>query len=157
MIRATVPADTPALLRLAEASGAFTADEVHDLRDRLEAYPGRHADDDHRALTAEQDGQPVGLVYVAPVVMTERTWSVYWLVFGPPPHGPDVGGDLLRHAEDECRRRGARLLVAETASRPAQEPARHVYAAHGYDAGAVLPDFYADGDDQVIFRKRLVP
>jgi GNAT superfamily N-acetyltransferase len=157
MIRATVPADTPALLRLTEASGAFTPDEVHDLRDRLDAYPARHATDDHQALTAEQDGRPAGLAYFAPVVMTERTWSVYWLVFGAPPQGPDVGGDLLHHVEDDARRRGARLLVAETSSRPAQAPARHLYAAHGYEAGAVLPDFYGNGEDQIIFRKRLVP
>jgi ribosomal protein S18 acetylase RimI-like enzyme len=157
MIRPTVPADTPALVRLAEASGAYSAEEVHDLRDRLDAYPGRHAADDHQALTAEEAGRPVGLVYFAPVVMTERTWSVYWLVFGPPPQGPDVGAELLRRAEDDARRRGARLLVAETSSRPGQELVRRLYAAHGYEAGAVLPDFYADGDDQIISRKRLVP
>jgi hypothetical protein len=154
MIRPTVPADTPALVRLAEESGAFTPAEVDDLRDRLAAYPDRHAADGHQALTAEQDDRPAGLAYYAPVAMTVGTWSLYWLVAGP---GPDVGGELLRHAEEDARRRGARLLVAETSSRPGQELARRRYAAHGYEAGAVLRDFYADGEDQVLFCKRLVP
>jgi ribosomal protein S18 acetylase RimI-like enzyme len=157
MIRPTIPADTSALVQLAQASGAFTPAEVDDLRDRLDAYPDRHALDGHQALTCEQEGRPTGLAYYAPVAMTERTWSMYWLVVARTPEGTQAGADLLRHTEDDARHRGARMLVAETSSRPGQEPARLLYAAHGYEVGATLPDFYADGDDQVIYRKLLVP
>jgi GNAT superfamily N-acetyltransferase len=153
MIRPTIAAETPDVVRLAEESGAFTAQEVQDLRERLDAYPERHASDNHQALTAEQAGRPAGLAYYAPVAMTDRTWSIYWLV----PGTPAVGAELLRHAEDDARRRGARLLVAETSSRSSQEAVHRLYTAHGYEAGAVLPDFYADGEDQVLYRKRLAP
>jgi ribosomal protein S18 acetylase RimI-like enzyme len=156
MIRPAVPADTPALVRLAEESG-FTAEEAEDVRARLDAVPVRRTSDGHQALTAERDGAVAGVIYYAPVAMTEGTWGVYWLVFGPAPAGEAVGADLLRHAEDDARRRGGRLLVAETSSEPAQEPARRAYAAAGYEPGAVLHDFYADGEDQIIFRKRLIP
>jgi hypothetical protein len=32
---------------------------------------------------------------------------------------------------------------------------RRFYRKHGYDQDAVLRDFYSDGDDMVVFRKRL--
>lgn len=35
-------------------------------------------------------------------------------------------------------------------------PTRQFYLRHGYDREAVLRGFYADGDDMVVFRKRLV-
>ena len=38
-----------------------------------------------------------------------------------------------------------------------RELLRRFYLKHGYEQAAVVRDFYADGDDQVIFRKRLRP
>jgi hypothetical protein len=152
-----VPADTPALVQLARQTGAFSPEELQDLHDRLDAYPDRHAADDHQALTCEHDGRAVGAAYFAPVAMTDRTWALYWLIVVEPAPVPDVGGQLLRHAEQEVRSRRGRLLVFEASSRSAQEPLRRLLAAHGYRPGAVLPDFYADGEDQIIFRKRLTP
>ena len=157
MIRATVPADTAALVEIARQAGAFSAEELHDLHDRLDAYPERHAADDHQALTWAHDGRPAGLAYYAPVAMTDRTWALYWLIAPVAPPGPEVAGQLLRHAEQDVRNRGGRLLVFEVSSASAHEPVRQLLATHGYRPGAVLPDFYADGEDQIIFRKRLAP
>jgi len=35
------------------------------------------------------------------------------------------------------------------------EPTRRCYSKNGYDREAVLRDYYRDGDDLVVFRKRL--
>jgi ribosomal protein S18 acetylase RimI-like enzyme len=157
MIRPSVPADTAALVQVARQTGAFSPEEIQDLHDRLDAYPDRHTGDDHQALTCEHDGRPLGLAYYAPVAMADRTWSLYWLVVTDAPPGPQAADQLLRHTEQDVRGRGGRLLVFEASSRSAQESLRRLLAAHGYQPGAVLPDFYADGEDQIIFRKRLTP
>jgi hypothetical protein len=34
---------------------------------------------------------------------------------------------------------------------------RRFYLKHGYEQVCVQPDYYADGDDMVVFRKRFVP
>jgi ribosomal protein S18 acetylase RimI-like enzyme len=154
MIRPTLPSDTPALVEIARQTGAYSPEEIEDLLDRLDAYPDRHAADQHQAVTCDVNGGPAGVAYYAPVAMTHRTWSLYWLV-APTGPGPDVADRLLRHAEDDVRGRGGRLLVFEASSRSGQEPVRQVLAGHGYRPGAVLPDFYADGEDQIIFRKRV--
>ena len=49
----------------------------------------------------------------------------------------------------------ARLIVVETAGRPDYRPTRAFYEARGYRPAAVIPDFYAPGDDQVVYVKTL--
>jgi hypothetical protein len=45
--------------------------------------------------------------------------------------------------------------VVETAGRPDYAATRGFYEARGYRATATIPDFYAPGDDQVVFVKPL--
>jgi hypothetical protein len=49
----------------------------------------------------------------------------------------------------------ARLIVVETAGRPDYGATRRFYEARGYRPTATIPDFYAPGDDQVVFVKRV--
>jgi ribosomal protein S18 acetylase RimI-like enzyme len=49
----------------------------------------------------------------------------------------------------------ARLLLIETSSQPRYEPTRGFYERHGYREVARVPEFYAVGDDRVIFAKRI--
>jgi predicted N-acetyltransferase YhbS len=65
-----------------------------------------------------------------------------------------VGSALVDEMERRLRGR-ARLIAVDTSGRPDYAPTRDFYAAKGYLAVARVPDFYAPGDDQVIFTKRL--
>jgi ribosomal protein S18 acetylase RimI-like enzyme len=74
----------------------------------------------------------------------------------PARHGTGVGTALIDAMER--RLQGvARLVVVETAGRPEYLPTRAFYQARGYRAAAVIPDFYAPGDDQVVYVKSLSP
>ena len=57
--------------------------------------------------------------------------------------------------EADIVRSGGRLFIVETSSLPSYDLTRKFYLKHGYEQAAVVRDFYSDGDDQVIFRKRL--
>jgi len=57
--------------------------------------------------------------------------------------------------EAEAQAQGGRLLLIETSSTPAYAPTRRFYAACGYPCEATIQDFYAPGDDLMIFAKRL--
>ena len=67
-----------------------------------------------------------------------------------------MGGTLLRYVEEDIRLLGGRLLLIETSSLPHYELTRKFYLKHHYEQTGVLRDYYADGDDMVVFRKRLV-
>jgi len=46
-------------------------------------------------------------------------------------------------------------MLIDTSSLPHYEPTRRFYGHRGYAVDAVLHDYYAAGDDMVVFRKKL--
>lgn len=157
MIRPTLPEDTPALLRLTEGTGLFLPLDLRALEEVLKEHHEEADAQGHRCVTYEQDGAVIGFTYYAPAAMTDRTWHLWWIVVGKHIQARGVGGQLLRHAEDGARAEGGRLMIVETSGLPSYELTRRFYLKHAYDLAAVLQDFYADGHDMVIYRKRLSP
>ena len=155
MIRPTVPADTPALLQLATGTGVFQPMEIEALKEVLDDYHATMHAHGHRSVTFEDKGHIVGFAYYAPAAMTDRTWYLYWIAVTKQTQARGVGGKLLKHAEDDIRRAKGRVLFIETSSLPHYELTRRFYLKHAYEQTAVLRDYYKDGDDMVVFRKRL--
>ncbi|HKB06524.1 MAG TPA: GNAT family N-acetyltransferase [Gemmataceae bacterium] len=155
MIRPTVAGDTPLLIALAEGTGVFKPLEIAALRDVLRDYHAGTAGIGHQAVSLERDGEIIGFAYFAPEEMTVGTWNLWWIVVGRSTQARGVGAELLRFAEDEARRAGARLFLAETSSLTHYEPTRRFYLKHGYETAAEVRDYYDDGDHMVVFRKRL--
>ena len=88
---------------------------------------------------------------------TDGTFDLYWIAVHPTAQGTGEGSRLLDEVERRLRGRAGRLLVAETSSRDAYAPTRRFYAARGYREAARVTDFYAPGDERVIYAKRLAP
>jgi ribosomal protein S18 acetylase RimI-like enzyme len=156
MIRATVPADTPVLLPLAEGTGVFRPLEIQALKEVLDDYHQSNQAFGHRCVTYVQDGQIVGFAYYAPAAMTDRSWYLYWIAVSHQVQARGIGGALLHHVEQDVRARQGRILLAETSSLPHYDLTRRFYVKHGYQIEATLRDYYADGDDMLVFRKRFI-
>lgn len=161
LLRELTPADVGRVVALTSATTVFRADElliaeevVHDAT-HWAPKPGEEgAERPYYALGAEVDGVLMGWVCWGRTPCTEGTWDLYWLAVDPAAHGRGIGSALV----DEMERRlagVARLVSVDTSGRADYGPTRAFYAARGYDAVARVPDFYAPGDDQVIFTKRL--
>lgn len=158
MIRATDPADTPALLVLAEETGVFRPMEIQALREVLDDYHAQNRAIGHCCVTREQDGGIVGFAYYAPAAMTLSTWYLYWIAVRKSDQARGIGSELLRFLEEDIRcKQPAAILFIETSSMPHYELTRAFYVKHGYEIEARLRDYYAPGDDMVVFRKRLEP
>jgi ribosomal protein S18 acetylase RimI-like enzyme len=149
------PSESPALIELAEGTGAFKPIEIQALEEVLSDYHARERANGHRCTTASLEGAPVGFVYWAPAAMTDRTWHLWWIAVRSGLQSRGIGAALLADCESEVRAAGGRLLLIETSSLPGYQPTHRFYRKHGYQLASTLPDFYADGDDLVIFGKRL--
>jgi ribosomal protein S18 acetylase RimI-like enzyme len=155
MIRPTTPADTPTLLELTQKTGVFKPHEVEALNEVLSDYHASSHKEGHIAVTDERHGEIVGYAYYAPAAMTDQTWYLYWIAVSRTTQAKGIGGELLRYAERDIRKRGGRVLFIETSSLPHYELTRKFYLKHGYEITGVLRDYYSDGDDMVVFRKRM--
>jgi GNAT superfamily N-acetyltransferase len=154
LLRHLSAADRDRIEAITRAVGVFRDDEVPVA---LEVFDGAVAgSSDYQALGAEADGVLSGWICWGPTPCTLGTYDLYWMAVDPARHGRGVGTTLI--GEMERRLRGvARLVIAETAGRPDYRPTRAFYEARGYRKAAVIPDFYAPGDDQVVYLKALGP
>ena len=84
---------------------------------------------------------------------TDRTFDLYWIAVHPDAQGSGGGTTLLAGVERRLEDR-ARLVVVETSSRPEYAATRRFYERRGYRASARMRDFYAPGDDRLVFTKR---
>jgi len=155
VIRFTIPADTDAVVALTAETDVFKPMEITALREVLDDYHATNIKHGHCSITLERDGRILGFAYYAPVAMTDRSWSLYWIAVSRHTQARGLGSELLRHVEEDVRTKNGRLLLIDTSSLPHYEPTRKFYLKHHYEQATVLADFYADGDNLVVFRKRM--
>jgi ribosomal protein S18 acetylase RimI-like enzyme len=115
---------------------------------------GGNSDTEHFWITDDDNG-PVGVAYCEPERMTDRTWNLQLIAIHPDRQGEGRGAKLLRYVEQALMARGGRMLLVETSGLPDFKRIRAFYVKCGYGEEARIRDFYATGDDKVVFRKVL--
>jgi GNAT superfamily N-acetyltransferase len=152
LLRNLTAADRGRIEEISRAVGLFRADEILVA---LEVFDGAVAGSpDYLALGTEHDGRLAGWICWGPTPCTLGTYDLYWMAVDPTLHGGGVGSTLL-HAMESRLASVARLIVVETAGRADYAPTRGFYESRGYRAVSRIPDFYAPGDDQVVYTKSL--
>ncbi len=154
MIRSATPADTDALVALANGTGVFQPHEIVALREVLDDYHAANEAEGHVARVFADAEGIAGFTYFAPVPMTDRTWELWWIAVDAGRQGCGLGRTLIEDVEAALRSKGQRLLLIDTSSLPNYEPTRRFYLKTGYSQVAQIPDFYRDGDDKALFWKK---
>lgn len=154
-IRAATPRDTAAIADIAVDSTLFGQDEVEIVAEMMAAYFERGQAGGHGCVLVDGDGGPQAVAYFEPADATDRTWYLTMIAVRRARQGAGLGGELMHHVEAELRRRGQRLLLVETSGTAAFDKTRTFYRDLGYQEEARVRDYYADGDDMVVFGKAL--
>ena len=119
------------------------------LDDALTRGPAGH----YQSYVAEQDGRAAGWVCFGPAPCTLGSFEVYWIVVAPAFQRRSLGRRLMEQVERCIAYRRGRQILIETSGRSVYESTRAFYASLGYQPAARLADFYAPGDDMVVFSK----
>lgn len=106
-------------------------------------------------IVAEEDGNVIGFCNFGPTPCTEGSYDLYWIAVHKNSMNKGLGGILLEKTEETIRKIGGTNIWVETASRPQYLPTRQFYEKNGYEKKAQLPDFYAKGDDKVVYLKKV--
>ena len=151
-LRPLVAADRDRLEAITRATDLFNDDEIPVA---LEVFDAAVAGSpDYTALGADAGDALAGWICWGPTPCTVGTFDLYWIAVDPAQHNAGIGSLLLAEMERQLAGH-ARLVVVETAGRAAYAPTRAFYERRGYAAVARIPDFYAPGDDQVVYVKAI--
>jgi D-alanine-D-alanine ligase len=111
-------------------------------------------------------GRPLGYACFGPIGCTVGSYDLYWIAVHQGQRGRGLGRAIMDEAERRIRdglpdpagpakTAQGRKVYAETSSTPKYAPTRRFYLASGYLEEARFADFYAPGDDKVVFVKTL--
>ncbi|MEM8788413.1 MAG: GNAT family N-acetyltransferase [Pseudomonadota bacterium] len=150
-VQTTTPADLPALADAVAATGLFPPDLLPTLFDG----GGGGGDGATHWLTACVGDTPIGFAFAAQEELAEGTWNMMAIAVHPDMQGTGVGTALVAALESRLRDDAARLLIVDTSGAAGFAATRAFYAARGYREEACVRDFWAPGDDKVIFTKGL--
>lgn len=153
-LRGTDRAPIEAILR---DTGVFNPAEVAvalELIDAPESAGYRFIVAEHAAHDA-RPAQVTGYACFGATPMTAGVYDLYWIAVDPALHGAGIGRKLMDATEAAIRVEGGRMVIIETASKPSYDKTRAFYVAYGCKEVARVPDFYAVGDDKVIYARTL--
>jgi ribosomal protein S18 acetylase RimI-like enzyme len=155
-LRATCSEQDPvAVEALLGRVGVFSAAEVAIGRELVEERLQRGAASGYEFRFAGDGDDLLGYCCFGPIPLTDGAWDLYWIAVDPAASGQGIGRLLLDAANQAAIEAGCRALYIDTSSRPDYAPAHRLYEAAGYRIAARLADFYAPGDDKLVFARRI--
>lgn len=150
-IREIEPKDLKRLKEVIDSTGLFPSSLLDDMT--IDFFTNQ--DTSEIWLTKEVDNIPVAVVYCAPERMTEGTFNLYLIAIDQKFQGKGIGSEMMTYVENLLHEKGNRILIVETSSLPEFELTRKFYDNLGYIREAVIREFYQEGEDKVVFWKKL--
>ncbi len=150
IIKATSTGDIAGLQVVLDGTELFPSEMLPDL-----LAPSLAGETEALWLTCHSDGEAVGLCYTVPEDLADGAWNMLALAVRPDLQGKGLGRTLVAAAEQYLKDKGQRILIVDTSGADDFALTRKFYAQNGYEEEARIRDFWAEGDDKVIFRKAL--
>ena len=155
-LRAICSRDDPASVEaLLGRTGVFSAAEIAIGRELIEERLRRGAASGYEFRFAGSGIDLLGYCCFGPIPLTDAAWDLYWIAVDPAARGRGIGQRLLGAAEEAATGAGCRAIYIDTSSRPDYAPAHRLYEAAGYRIEARFADFFAPGDDKLVFARRI--
>lgn len=156
MISIATESDGAQIEDITARAGVFSQEEVECVSELWDEYLSLGSEQCGYNFIVDRDGdQVLGYACYGPRDLTDGVFDLYWIAVDPNARRNSVGRGLLAASEEEARKLGGRMLIAETSGTPHYEPTRTFYFSMGYTIEATIKDFYIVGDDLMIFIKRL--
>ena len=149
------PTDREAVRNMVCATGMFRPNELDVAVELVEDFLAQGAKSGYHFVLAEEDSRVVGYVCFGPITVTLHSYDLYWIVVDPGWQGRGLGRSLLQRAEAQIKALGGTQVYIETSGQMQYQPTRNFYDRCGYELTATIADFYAPGDDKLIYVRRL--
>jgi ribosomal protein S18 acetylase RimI-like enzyme len=152
----TVAKDTEPILEISRQTRVFDDEELATIQELLNEYFSQGAQKSgYYFLSCRKDQLVTGFACYGPRALTQGTFDLFWIATAPTTARQGTGQALLARVAQDVKAMQGRLIIAETSGRPDYAPARNFYEKHNYQRAATVADFYAPGDDLVMYVYRL--
>ena len=146
-----------------------TKSDISDLKkvlDSIDLFPSEMLDDmitdylnnpntQEIWFTAVENNKPISIGFCAPEKLTEGTYNLYAIGVRNDVQGKGVGRKMMTFIENYLRENGHRILIVDTSGTDDFKMTRKFYQNLNYNQEAVIRDFWKEGDDKVIFWKKI--
>ncbi len=150
-IRKVIQQDIPALKKVLDTLELFPAEMLEDMTSDYFNNP----ETQDIWFTALENDKPISIGYAAPEQLTDGTYNLYALGVRSDIQSKGIGKQMMDFVEKELQQNGARILIVDTSSTEAFQKSRQFYENLGFTREAVIRDFWEEGDDKVVYRKKL--
>ena len=147
--------DQHAVRSIIQRTGFFRPDEVDVAVELVDEHLHRGVAAGYHFVFAEIEGRVVGYACYGPIACTVASFDLYWIAVDPEHQRIGLGGLLMQAVETQIAATGGRRIYIDTSGQPKYAPTRGFYERHGFRCEARLVDFYAPGDDRIIYAKRV--
>lgn len=154
-IRIAKPEDETIVLDIIERTGFFRPVEIDIAREVFIEAALKKPGCSYQSYIAELNGKLVGWVCFGETPCTIGTFDIYWIAVDPTLQRQGAGKFMLEFSENEIKKQKGRLAVVETSGMKRYESTQKFYEKNNYTIAAKIPNFYAPGDDKLIYIKTL--
>jgi len=152
-IRAVVQEDLAEMQGLISATPEFDEGDISTCMECLDAY--LKGDKTYYFVCVENEDRLIGFMCYGQDSIAEKVYELYWIVVARGFRRKGVARALNNYLEDAARENAIRAVFIETESDPAYAKARGLYEACGYIQRAIVPAFYSNGNDKIIYGKNI--
>jgi len=154
-IRHLTHQDKQKVMSILQTTPEFLSHEVVVAEELIDAFLEDPQTSGYYIHVAELDGEIAGYVCYGNTPLTEATWDLYWIAVANDKQGYGIGRILMKHAEEDIKKMHGRLIMVETSGKAEYNKTRQFYEKLNYQKVCQIPDYYASGDDLVLFTKKL--
>jgi aminoglycoside 6'-N-acetyltransferase I len=153
MIRKLKQADISHIEKFLVNVKAFSESEVNVAMELINIAGNNPKQTDYNVFVYEDEGKILGYYCAGKRPLTDAVYDLYWIVTSPDSPRKGIGKHLLQHAEEFVLTNNGRWILAETSSKESYAAARNFYLRNRYSIIAEINDFYAVGDNLMVFGK----
>jgi ribosomal protein S18 acetylase RimI-like enzyme len=150
-IRAVTIDDIDGLKEVVDSCGLFPSEYLDEM---ISDYFNNPETQDYW-FTCIDNNKPVAIGYCVPEKFTDGTYNLLAIGVSQDTQRKGIASEMMAYIEQHLKTKDGRILIVETSSDEAQIGARNLYKKIGYTQAAVIKDFWKDGEDKIVFWKKI--
>lgn len=155
MIRRLLAEDRPKLVEIIKGTDNFSEEEKSVAIELIDEAIANPQHEYYNVFVYTKENELLGYHCVGQRALTDGVFDLYWIVVGSNAQNLGIGKKLLDHSENFIKENNGRWILAETSSKDNYTATRNFYLRNNYSIVSQIKDFYAIGDNLIVFGKYL--